>query len=181
MTFFAIVGVLAAIAVTVLLYIKVLPAKFDGTFDKKLLQKIHDYFNFKSLYLETVLKAVFTFLSVACLAVGVLSATVGNAVWFIGRLIDAARYSSYYSGSFDWIFGRFGLNFLIGIGIAVLGPIVLRLVYEGILMFILLVKNVIEINNKMKSAPACETVVCEVEGEVEETAETEIAAEENKQ
>ena len=37
-----------------------------------------------------------------------------------------------------------------GIGIAVLGPVVLRLVYEGFMMFIILVKNVVEINNKTK-------------------------------
>ena len=171
MTFAAVVGILAAIAATVLLYLKVIPAKFDGTFKKKIPQKLHDYFNFKSLYLETVLKAIFTFLSVACVATGALIATVGNVFWFIGRVIDYIEYSSYYYGGFGRILGQFGLNFIIGVGIAVVAPIVLRLIYEGMLMFILLVKNVIEINNKMKAEPViCEDSAEEVTSE-EETEE----------
>ena len=171
MTFAAVVGILAAIAATVLLYLKVIPSKFDGTFKKKIPQKIHDYFNFKTLYLETVLKALFTFLSVSCVVVGVLIATIGNIFWFIGAVIDYIDYSYYYN--FGWIFGRLGLNFLVGLGIAIVAPIVLRLVYEGMLMFILLVKNVIEINNKMKTAPAicedtCQEVAEEASGEVAE-------------
>ena len=172
MTFAAVVGILAAIAATVLLYLKVIPAKFDGTFKKKIPQKLHDYFNFKSLYLETVLKVIFTFLSVACVAAGALMATVGNVFWFIGRVIDYIEYSSYYYGGFGRILGQFGLNFVIGVGIAVIAPVVLRLVYEGMLMFILLVKNVIEINNKTKAAPSdCPDTCQEVAEEAEEVTE----------
>ena len=65
MIFAAVVGILAAIAATVLLYLKVIPAKFDGTFKKKIPQKLHDYFNFKSLYLIESYKAILNALSVA--------------------------------------------------------------------------------------------------------------------
>ena len=46
-------------------------------------------------------------------------------------------------------FTMFG-NFLAGLLMMVLGPIAFRLIFEGIFMFILLVKNVIEMNNRLK-------------------------------
>lgn len=146
MIFVMVISALAAIALTVILCIKVLPAKFDGTFSKKGLQSVHDYFNFKKLYLESILKILFTFLTIACVVVGLLGATVGNAFQFIGNIVRAIE-NDYMS---SWIWRNLFTNFFGGIALAVVAPIVLRLVYEGILMFILLVKNVIEINNKTK-------------------------------
>lgn len=146
MTFALVMGGLLSVAVTVLLFIKVLPAKYDGTFSKKIFQKVHDYFNFKNLYLESILKALFTFLSIACVVGGILMATVGNTIWAISKSIEYAAMG--YNSS--WIFTTYITYFFAGIGIAVLGPVVLRLVYEGFMMFIILVKNVVEINNKMK-------------------------------
>lgn len=146
MIFALVLAGILSIAVTVLLFIKVIPAKYDGTFPKKILQHLHDYFNFKKLYLESIIKAIFTFASIASVVGGILMATLGNVLWAVSTLI---RYSGYNLAT-DWIFRSFFTNFFIGIGIALLGPIVLRLVYEGFMMFILLVKNVVEINNKMK-------------------------------
>ena len=137
----------AYFAVTVLLCVKVLPAKYDGTFSKKIMQILHDYFNFKKLYLESVLKVIFTFLSITSVISGFLVATVGNFFQFITNISNAIKYD-YMSG---WVFTQLFINLFIGLGIAIIAPIVLRLVYEGVLMFILLVKNVIEINNKTKS------------------------------
>lgn len=146
MIFAMVSAALIAIAATVLLFIKVLPAKYDGTFSKKIFQKAHDYFNFKKLYLESIVKALFTFLSIACVVGGALMATVGNTIWAISKSIE---YSAYGYGT-EWIFRNYVTNFFIGIAIVVLGPVVLRLVYEGFMMFIILVKNVVEINNKTK-------------------------------
>lgn len=148
MVFALVIAALAAIACTVYLCIKVLPAKYDGTFSKTIFQQIHDYFNFKKLYLESVLKVIFTLATVACVVGGIAVATVGNLFQLFGNIADAINYD--YFGS--WIWSQLFINLFGGIAIAALGPIVLRLVYEGILMFIFLVKNVIEINNKMKSA-----------------------------
>lgn len=149
MTFMIVMAVLAAIAATVLLAIKVLPAKKDGTFSKKLVQHTHDYFNFKKLYLEQILKILFTFLTIASILVGVFYATLGNFFQFIGNISDALKYDTYeYIGKYIW--KALGNNFLRGIAIAVLGPIALRLAYELLMMFVMLVKNVIDINGKMK-------------------------------
>lgn len=147
MGFVNLLSILGAIVLTVFFCLKILPAKFDGAFSKKLPQQIHNYFNFKTLYLETIFKVLFTFLTLACIIVGVLTATVGNACQFIGNIIDAIDYD--YMGS--WIWRRLFTNFFSGIALAVVGPIALRLVYEIFMMFILLVKNVIDINGKLKA------------------------------
>ena len=149
MNFMIAMAVLAAIAATVLLAIKVLPAKKDGTFSKKLMQHTHDYFNFKKLYLEQILKILFTFLTIACVLVGIFHATLGNFFQFIGNLSEAIKYD-YYEYMDKIICKTLGNNFLRGIAITVLGPIALRLAYEMLMMFILLVKNVIDINGKLK-------------------------------
>jgi len=146
-TILLIISIFISIALTVLLFIKVLPKKFDGTFSKKTLQFTHDFFNFKKLYLEEVLKIIYTFATVTCISVGAFFATIGNLIRFVESIIDYARYDVY---SIKYIFIGFFSRLVISLAIAVLGPIVLRLVYEGIMMFILLVKNVIDINKKLK-------------------------------
>ena len=148
--FIIVLGIIATIVLTVILCIKVLPAKYDGTFSNKYLQRIHDYFNFKKLYLESVLKVLFIFLSIASVVVSLLQATIGN-------IINVIQMADYGFVSFSYILRSFISNFFIGVLAAVLVPIALRLVYEGILMFILLVKNVIDINNKMKVSESKDT------------------------
>lgn len=145
-----ILGSIATIVLTVLLYLKVLPKKKDGELNSPFLQFLHDFFHFKKLYLEEVLKAIFVVATVACVAIGAF------------LLITVVSYGRYYS---QW-YGGYGLLLMIG------GPIALRLTYEGFMMAILLVKNTIEINNKLKAptaeapeAPAAEAEVPEAPAE----------------
>ncbi len=132
-------GVVAAIVVTILLYIKVMPQKKDGTFDNSFSQFLHDYFHFKKLYLEEVLKFVFVLASVACVCLG---------AFLVLGYEESFRYS-YYDG---YVTTR---ESTIGIGLSLLigGPIGLRLSYEMIMMFILAVKNIMDINNKLSKKP----------------------------
>lgn len=134
-----ILGIIGAIVLTVLLYIKVLPRKMDGNLNNKYLQFLHDFFHFKKLYLEEVLKGIFVFATISCVVIGAL------------MLITVDVYEGYYRTYTTW-YGGYGLLLMIG------GPVCLRLVYESIMMFILLVKNTIEINNKVQAPNAC---VCE--------------------
>lgn len=151
-----VLGIIAAIVITVFLYIKVLPRKYDGKLPNKYWQFVHDFFHFKKLYLEEVLKAIYVLANAACIAIGAF------------MLISFQTYTSYYYGySRTTWYGGYGLLLIIG------GPIALRLTYEGIMMFILLVKNTIEINNKLK-APETQVPVTPVEAPaapVEEVAE----------
>lgn len=120
---------IAAIIVTILLYVKVMPKKLDGKLNDKL-QKLHDFFHFKKLYLEEVLKFIYVLATVATVCSGLF------------LMLSYQEYWGYYSTRKESLFG-YGLLTLIA------GPLAIRLAYEGIMMFILLVKNTIEINNKL--------------------------------
>ena len=140
-------GIFIAIALTIVgmvfLYLKIIPKKFDGSFSNNFTQIIHDYFNFKKLYLESVLKFLFTLLTIACVASG-LAMIVTSFLGIFQNLGYLIEYDMPFASAFFG--GVFG-----GLATIVIGPILVRLVYEGMMMFILLVKNVIEINNKTKN------------------------------
>lgn len=124
-------GIFLALAATVLTYIFVLP---EGKIKKmtKIFGIIRDIFTFKNLYLEKALQALYILSTIACITVGVL-------------MIFSFDFSTGYFGGIDvnW-YGGWGFLILLA------GPIVTRLVYEVIMMFVLLVKNTIDINNKLK-------------------------------
>ena len=143
-----VLGAIAGIAATIFLYIKVLPKKLDGTFEKDIFQKLHDYFHFKHLYLEDVLKFIFVLATVV---------TVCAGAFLLLGYEESYHYSS-WSGSYT----TRESTFLYGLGLIVGGPISLRLVYEGMMMFILLVKNTIDINNKLPELKKQPTTVEEV-------------------
>ena len=130
-----VLAAIASVVLTVLLYVKVMPRKLDGSFTNPLLQFIHDYFHFKKLYLEEVLKAIFTLATVACVVTGVVLLISYEEIYHYSKYIGS--YTTKES------------TFLYGLGLLLGGPIALRLAYEGVMMFILLVKNVMEINNKL--------------------------------
>ena len=143
-----ILGSIAALVLTIVLYITVMPRKLDGTFQKPILQKLHDFFHFKKLYLEEVLKFFYVLatITVICIGVFMLLSYYESYSW------------SYYGGSHYTQESTFGY----GLGLLLVGPIALRLIYEVSLMFILLVKNTIEINNKLsKTNNATEAAVVE--------------------
>lgn len=128
--FFSVIALLTAIAATVLLFIFVLPAKKrEGL--PKLLKVIHDVFNMKDLLLESILRVLYVFSSLACVFWGVF-------MIFGFQIYDSGRYS--YT---NWAGGY-------GILVAILGPIALRIAFELVMMFVLLVKNTIQINKKLK-------------------------------
>ena len=108
----------ATISLTVLVYLLVMPKKFDGKLANPFLQWVHDFFHFKKLYIEEVLKFFYVVLTLFIISFG--------------------------------FFAMLGEDFFVeGLTILVGGPIAVRLIYEMSLMFILMVKNTIEINNKL--------------------------------
>lgn len=129
------IGIVLAAAATVFICVKVLPRKYDGRLGNKFLQLLHDYFNFKTFYVEALTKFIFVLLTCACV--------------FVGFLLIFGKFE--YYGYFGMRFTQ--STFLYGLGIMLLGPLALRVTYEFIMMAILLVQNVISINRKLK-APA---------------------------
>lgn len=115
-------AVIISIILTILLAILVVPEKRRNGLPK-FFQVVHDICNFKGLLLEKVLKVLYIFSTINVMLTGIFT-------WF--------------SGGYN-----FGMTFLTGLLILVLGPILVRLAYEFLMLFVLLVKNVIQINNKL--------------------------------
>ena len=129
----AILGGLAGLILTIILYIKILPKKLDGTFTNSKAQWLHNFFHFKKLYLEEIIRFTYVLSTVTCVCVGACLVLGYQEVW-------------------GWRTTTRESTALIGIIVMVVGPIALRLTYEGIMMLILLVKNTMEINNKLPDA-----------------------------
>ncbi len=144
-----VLGVVFAIAATVLLAIFVLPEGKRAALPK-FFQILHDIFNFKDLLIEKILKILYVFSTMYCVLGGFF------------MLFSFVRMPDFYGYgySFRWT-GWSGLLFM------VLGPIVCRLAYEGLMMFILLVKNTIEINKKLSCKETKEEAPVKVEAPAE--------------
>ncbi len=134
---FTTLAVLSAIAATVCAYIFIIPEskrpKLNG-----LLKKVHDILNFKTLFLEMILKALYIFATALCICIGLF-----------GILSAMFTYPSLALGYF---------------ALMIFGPIAVRISYELMMMFILLVKNVTDINKKMnkdaeRKCPSCGVTV----------------------
>ena len=127
----SLIAIVATVAAMILLYKFIVPEKRRPRLNK-LGQFLHDAFNFKFLVIEKVLQFFY------------ILATTFVICYGIAMLFGISIYRSEYYNRTDW----YGI---IGILIALFGPIVIRLVYEGLMMFVLLVKNVIQINKKLKA------------------------------
>lgn len=123
----AILALILAVAATILAFVFIVPEKRRNrlnAFGKFL----HDTANFKYLIIEKVLQALYIFLTAYIVLEGFFMLFQVQDTW----------------GGSRWLGGQ-------GLLTMILGPIVVRIAYEGVLMFILLVKNVIQINNKLKA------------------------------
>ena len=120
---------IVALILTLVVFFGVMPKWRDGTFGNKFVQFVHDYFNFKKIYIESVLKFIFVFATIMAILGGI--------------------YLMFMPAFDDWIDFTFE-GFLVSLAVIILSPIIIRLIYESTMMFILLVKNVLELNNKTK-------------------------------
>ena len=132
-----ILGCILALAATILIYVFIMGKKKDGHLPK-FLQTLYDLFNFKYLFIENILKFLYIFTTCAVILVGIFS--------FIGGFFGI--FKAIFKGYFEF---SFLITFLLpGLCLALIGPFAVRIVYELSMMAVLLVKNVIEINNKIK-------------------------------
>lgn len=120
---FATIAALLAIAATVLAFVFIVPEKRREKLNA-FGKFLHDTCNFKYLVVEKLLQALYIFSTALIILNG----------FFL-------LFQSVYG---HWLGGY-------GILLMVVGPIVLRLIYELLMMVVLLVKNVIGINNKLKN------------------------------
>ncbi len=129
---FSVVAIILAVAATVLAFIFIVPEKKReklGTFGKF----VHDTVNFKYLIVEKILQALYIFATAYTILCGFFMLFMTTTTWTGTR----------------WLGGW-------GILLMLLGPIVIRLLYELLMMAVLLVKNVIEINGKLRAQDGAE-------------------------
>lgn len=131
--FIAFIAIIATLGLTVLAYIFIIPEKKRAGLPK-LGQFIHDIFNFKFLIVEKVLQFFYVLCTIACICMGI-SMVMGIQIY----------YSSYFDKLYTEWYGIYGLL------LALIGPFAVRLVYEVAMLGLLLVKNVIQINKKLKN------------------------------
>lgn len=130
MAIFTIIALILALGATVVSFIFIVPEKKREKLNK-IGKLLHDIFNFKFLIVEKILQALYIF------------ATAFAVIYGFFMLFSFDTYDYYYYSRTQWN-GGYGLLIMIG------GPIAIRLTYEFMMMFILLLKNVIQINNKLK-------------------------------
>ena len=134
---FGIIATILAIAATVVAFVMIVPERKReklGRFGKFL----HDAVNFKFLIVEKILQALYIFVTAYVILCGFFMLFMAPETW-TGR---------------HWLGGY-------GILLMVLGPIAVRLCYELLMMAVLLLKNVISINRKLKTrTSAAPTPTC---------------------
>ena len=124
---------------TILLSIFVIPEKRRSSLNG-FFKAIADICNFKQLIIEKILKFLYTFLSLFIIVMGLF-------IMFSG-----------YDGMA-----------LSGLLTMILGPVIIRIAYELIMMTVLLVKNVIDINKKLTKDSTKEVQAPVVNAPVAET------------
>ena len=125
---FSVIAVILAITATVLAFIFIVPDKRREKLNK-FGKFIHDTLNFKYLIVEKILQALYIFFTAFVILAGFFMLFIVTDGWLSGGV---------------WLGGY-------GILLMIFGPIVIRLFYEFVMMFVLLVKNVIKINSKLKN------------------------------
>ena len=123
------IGAILAVVATVLAYIFIIPEnKREGL--NKFLKWVHDVCNFKLLYIEHILKALYILETAFCLIAGFL---------MLFSVIDAYFFTVYIG----WV----------GLIVMIVGPIITRLIYEALMLAVLHLKATREINDKLVIQP----------------------------
>lgn len=140
-----VIGIVLALIGTVLTFIFIMPESKKAGLNKSL-SVLRDIFSFKELFLEKLLRACYIFLTLFCIFGGFF-------------MLFARSYFVMYIGSSS--LAMYGLMLMI------LGPIVVRICFEISMMFVLLVKNTMDINSKIGSCGKAEPVKAQENNQVQ--------------
>lgn len=121
----------AALLITILFFIFIIPAKRRPK-SSKFGQFIHDLCNFKVFIIEKILQFMYIFVTFATFFGGFVM------LFWIEERIYPTEYVIVWKGYY-------------GLLLLILGPIAVRIVYELLMLGITAVKNIIEINGKLKN------------------------------
>ena len=133
-------SIVLSIIVTVVGIVFFLPPKNKDKFGKAF-SRFHDFFNFKTLIVDYVLKGLYILSTAMCIIGGFFTIfTVRTYYTTTGTMFNSSS-EAHTSLSVE--------NLGTGLLIMILGPILVRIIYELIMLTIVGVKNIIEINKKM--------------------------------
>ena len=124
-----VLGLILALVTAILAFIFIVPEKRRARLNK-FGKFLHDLCNFKFLIIEKILQFCYVFATAFTLTGG----------FFMLFQVE----TSAWSYRTEWVGYR-------GILMMILGPIAVRIGYELIMMALLAVKNIIQINNKLKN------------------------------
>ena len=144
MSVITILAAVLAVPAAVLAFIFIIPEKKRARMNK-FGKFLHDLCNFKFLIVEKIFQFCYVLSTAYCLITGFFGLFAVEEVWHSG----GRYYDSYYST--EWV-GYQGLLILI------LGPIAVRIAYELIMLVLIAIKNIIQINNKLKNQNEGESV-----------------------
>lgn len=119
-----VIYVVLAILISLFILIVITPANKNGKLNK-VFQGLHDFFNFKKIYIIIILKALIIFLTVLSVIVGF-------------RMLFGFRIYGYHYNTFGY-----------GLLLIILGPFVIRIAYELLWLTINSAQAVIQIRDKM--------------------------------
>ena len=132
--------IVLSIIVTIVGIVFFLPPKNKEKFGKAF-SRFHDFFNFKTLIVDYVLKGMYILATAMCIIGGFFTIfTVETYYTTTGNMFNSSS-EAHTSLSIA--------NLGTGLLIMILGPILVRIIYELIMLAIIGVKNIIEINKKM--------------------------------
>lgn len=126
--------ILAIIAVIVLCFY-VLPEKKDGKLSP-FFQYVHEICNLKKLYIGIILKVLYVLATCIFIFTG------------IGLIVVSLISPSNGYGGYSFV----NFPFFYGLVIMVIGPIIARVSYELLMLFVRLVKNTTEIRKRLEQA-----------------------------
>ncbi len=126
-----ILAIVLAIVGTIVSFILIVPDKRRNALPK-FFKFLHDLFNFKFLTIEKIMQAFYIFSTLYVVVYG---------FFFLFTFTEDRRGDVSWQG---WV----------GLLMMLLGPVLIRIAYEMLMMFIILVKNTNQINNKLGTSYA---------------------------
>ena len=137
----AIVGSICALVATILLYIFVFPKSREGCLNR-FFKTVKKLLGSGYLLIEKVAKFIYVLQTMGCIFFGFWLLFAVEKHYYYGGYNS---YYRYYTDSYtesEWVGFR-------GLIVMIAGPIICRLIYELFIMIIMLIKNVMDIRNKL--------------------------------
>ena len=139
----SIIGGGLSFLLAMVLFVLFAPQRFRAKYNK-FGKALHDFFNFRFLIIEKIFQFFYMFCTVFSLVGGFLM-----LFWVEEHTYYDYYYDYYYDRYIDDSYTRTEWLGYWGIVLMIFGPLVIRIVYEVLMLGLIAIKNIIQINNKL--------------------------------